>query len=305
MAEGELHVVTGAFGFTGRFIARRLLAEGKRVRTLTGHSRRPDPFDGRVEVAPYDFHRPAALAASLRGAAVLYNTYWIRFPYGAATFEQAVENSRALFDAAAAAGVGRLVHISIINADPASPFPYFRWKGVLERAIGDSGLSHAIIRPALLFGHGDIMINNIAWLLRRYPLFAIPGAGDYRLQPIHVEDLAELAVRAARQRENLVLDAVGPEIYTFAELIRLIAARVGSRARIIHLPPALAFFLAEKVGRMVGDQLLTRDEAAGLMTNLLVSAAPPSGWTRLGDWLAENAASVGASYASELERHYR
>lgn len=305
MEAGELQVVTGAFGFTGRYIARRLLAEGKRVRTLTGHPQRPDPFDGRVEVAPYEFQRPAALVASLRGAAVLYNTYWIRFPHGAATFEQAVANSRALFDAAAAAGVGRLVHISIVNADPASPFPYFRWKGVLEQAIGDSGLSHAIIRPALLFGQGDIMINNIAWLLRRYPLFAIPGAGDCRLQPIHVDDLAQLALRAARQRENLLLDAVGPEIYTFAGLIRLIAARVGSRARIIHLPPALAFFLAGKVGNMVGDQLLTRDEAAGLMANLLVSAAPPTGWTRLSDWLAENAASVGLSYASELERHYR
>lgn len=300
-----MQVVTGAFGFTGRAIARQLLARGERVRTLTGHPGRFDPFDGRVEVAPYDFRDPAAMAESLRGADVLYNTYWVRFPRGEVTFEAAAANSRALLAAAAAAGVRRVVHISITNAAATSPIPYFRRKGEVERSVAESGLSHAILRPTLIFGPGDIIINNIAWLLRRYPLFAVPGRGDYRLQPVFVDDVAELAVAAADMAENLTMDVVGPETFAFIDLVRLIAATVGSRARIVHVRPDLALLFSRTIGAFVDDVLLTRDELAGLMAGLLVSAGPPTGRTPLSRWLTENAATVGTDYASELARHYQ
>ncbi len=305
MMGGKVQVVTGAFSFTGKAITRLLLARGERVRSLTGHPCRPDPFNGRVEAAPYNFRNPAALEASLHGADVLYNTYWVRFPYGGVSFEEAAANSRRLLAAAASAGVRRVVHISITRADAASPIPYFRWKGEVERAVAETGLSHAILRPALIFGPGDILINNIAWLLRRYPLFAVPGRGDYRLQPVFIDDLAELAVGAADRDENLVMDAVGPETFAFVDLVRLIAATVGSRARIIHVKPELALMLSRLVGALVNDVLLTDDELEGLMAGLLVSDAPPTGCTPLSRWLAENAAGVGTVYASELARHYR
>ena len=300
-----MDVVTGAFGYTGRYITARLLACGKRVRTLTGHPARPNPFGGAVEVAPLDFGNPDQLTRSLRGAETLYNTYWIRFPHGAATYEKAVENSRVLFRAAREAGVRRLVHISITQASQDSPFAYFRGKGLVEEALRESGLSHAILRPTVVFGPEGILINNIAWLLRRFPVFAVPGRGDYRLQPVFVEDVAELAVAAGDSRDNLILDAVGPETFTFDELVRLVARAVGSRARLVHLPPGLALWLSRLVGLFVGDVVLTREEVDGLMANLLVSDAPPTGRTRLSNWLARNADQVGGRYASELDRHYR
>ena len=304
MTAPELNVVTGAFSYTGRYIARRLLTMGKAVRTLTGHPEREDPFGGRVRAFPYDFERPAALAESLRGATTLYNTYWVRFPHGQASFDKAVDNTRVLIEAAREAGVGRIVHISVSNASEHSPLPYFRGKGLVESAVMSSSLSYAIVRPTLVFGTEDVLINNIAWLLRRFPLFAVPGSGDYRLQPVFAEDVAEIAVNAAHRDESTVLDAAGPETYTFDELVRLIAGSIRSKARIVHLRPGLALFLAGLIGRLVNDVVLTRGEVEGLMANLLVSDAPPAGQTRLSDWLDQNADSVGTRYASELKKHY-
>lgn len=305
MDSSELNVVTGAFGYTGNYITRRLLAMGQRVKTLTGHPDRPNPFGDRVSVAPFNFDRPAALVESLRGATTLYNTYWVRFNYKGVTFDQAVENLRTLFHAARQAGVRRVVHTSIANPSEASSLPYYRGKALVEKALIESGLSYAMLRPTVVFGIEDILINNIAWLLRRFPVFAVPGEGDYRIQPIFVEDMTELAVAAGQKDENVIIDAVGPEIYTFDRLVRLLAKTVRSRAWIIHLPPGLALFLSRFIGYVVGDVVLTREEVDGLLANLLVSGGPPTGRTRLSEWLAQHADTVGANYASEVKKHYR
>jgi len=300
-----LSVVTGAFGYSGRYITRRLLSEGRLVRTLTNHPQRSSPFNTRVDAFPFNFDRPGELVRSLAGVATLYNTYWVRFTHGSISFDQAVANTRKLIRAAEEAGVRRFVHISITNPHITSPLPYFRGKAELEQALMNSRLSYAIIRPTVIFGGEDILINNIAWLLRKAPVFVIPGSGDYRLQPIAADDLAEIAVTAGRARENQLIDAVGPEVFTFETLVRTIAATVRSRARIVHLPPNLALFLSRLIGRFVRDVVLTKEELDGLMSNLLVVDGPPTGRTRLSEWLNEHADSVGQRYASELERHYR
>jgi NADH dehydrogenase len=301
----ELNVVTGAFGYSGKYIARRLLDGGKAVKTITAHPGRADPFGERIMVARLDFDDPAELAKNLHGTAVLFNTYWVRFNYGQTTFAKAVANTRTLIRAAEKAGVERIVHISITNPSAASPFPYFSGKAAVEDAIRESRLSYAILRPAVIFGPEDILINNIAWLLRRFPVFAIPGAGEYRLQPVFAEDLAELAVNAGEHRTNLVMDAVGPETFSFNDLVLLIRGVIGSRARVAHLPPWLSLFLSKLVGYFVGDVVLTSDEVRGLMADLLVSSGSPTSATRLSDWLRANASVVGKRYASELARHYR
>lgn len=305
MESPRLNVVTGAFGYTGKHITERLLSMGERVTTLTGHPRRHDPFGGQVSVAPLDFDNRWELVESLRGATTLYNTYWIRFPRGQTTFEGAVANTRILISAAREAGVQKIVHISITGAWEDSPLPYFSGKSAMETAVMESGLSYGIIRPTVIFGHGDILINNIAWFLRRFPVFAVFGSGDYRVQPVAVEDVAEAAVDAGHSSDNTVKDAVGIEVYTFDELIRLIADKVHSRARIVHMRPGLALFLCRLAGFLVNDVVLTREEVEGLMSNLLVSTEPATGKTRVSDWLSENAGSVGTKYASELERHFR
>lgn len=301
-----LHVVTGAFGYTGKYIARELLARGWRVRTLTrSHPERPDPFGAQVEVARMDFGDFEGLVRSLSGAATLYNTYWVRFRHGQATFDSAVENTKTLLRAAKQAGVRRIIQISVSNPSLDSPYAYFRGKARLEQAVVESGISHAIIRPTVIFGPEDILINNIAWLLRRFPVFAIPGSGSYQIQPVSAEDNATLAVDAAEREDNLVLDAAGPETYTYDELVRLIARAVGSQARAVHLPPGLVWGLGSVLGWVLGDVLLTREEIGALLDNLLVSHQPPTAKAQFSQWLQRNASNVGTQYSSELARHFR
>ncbi len=301
----ELDVITGAFGYSGKYITRRLLASGRRVRTLTGHPQRANSFGSDVEIASMDFSDRAGLTRSLQGASVLYNTYWVRFNHGRATFDEAVTNSRTLIQAAKDAGVRRIVHLSIANPSLESHLPYYSGKAQVEKAIMDSGLSYAILRPTVIFGVEDILINNIAWFVRHFPVFAIPGEGRYRLQPIFVEDLAHLATEGARQENDLVLDAVGPEILTFETLVRQIAVAVGAKTKMIHVSPSAAVQMLRFVGPIVGDVVLTREEVEGLMADLLVSKHPAPGRTPFSAWLAQNASVLGKRYASELQRHYR
>lgn len=305
MDKKEINIVTGAFGYTGKYITRRLISSGKSVRTLTGRPGAANPFGPEVSVHPFNFNDLAGMTESMRGAATLYNTYWIRFPYGSSTYDAAVENTRRLIRAAVQAGVRKIVHISITGASEESPLPYFRGKGLLEKEIANSGLAYAIIRPTVIFGPEDILINNIAWLIRRFPVFAVPGPGDYRLQPVFVEDMAELAVEAGCSEKNCIIDAVGPEVFTFNDLVRLIAAKLGRKVLFLRLSPGLSLFLSGLIGLAVKDVVLTRDEISGLMENLLISGSLPTGSRRLSDWLTDNAHLVGRQYASELGRHYR
>lgn len=301
----ETAMVTGAFSFTGKYLTRRLLAMGQQVRTLTGHPDNPNPFGEQVTIFPYNFDNFDALVASLQGVSTFYISYWVRFAYREMTFDRAVENTKILFRAAKDAGVRRVIYISISNPAEDSPLPYFSGKVGLERILRESGLSYAILRPTVLFGPEGILINNIAWLVRHFPIFAVMGEGDYRLQPIYVEDLADLMVKAAESQENLVMDAVGPETYRFDELVRLIADALHRKVKIIHLSPGMMYFISRLMGLALGDVILTRDEISGLMANLLISDQPPTAHTRLSEWLHVHADTIGKHYASELARHYR
>ena len=305
MDDKELHVVTGAFSYTGKYITRRLLRAGVQVRTLTGHPARPNEFGKTVDVRPLSFDDHGALKASLRGAAVLYNTYWIRFEHRKETFERAVANTQLLLTAAREAGVRRVVHVSIANADRRPDLPYYRGKAAIERFLAASSTSHAILRPTVIFGEEDILINNIAWILRRSPVFGVPGDGQYGIRPIFVDDMAQLAVDLGGRAENVTIDAVGPETFTFDEWLRLLAKAVGSRPRLLHLPPSIALWAARAISVAVRDVVLTADEVKGLTAGLLTTSTPSVGETRLTDWLSQNADTVGRRYASELARHYR
>lgn len=300
---GDLHVVTGAFGFSGRYIAGRLLGEGRRVRTLTNKPANGDPLAGRIEVRPLRFDERTALVESLRGAAVLYNTYWVRFNHRTFSYASAVDNTLRLFEAAKAAGVGRVVHVSITNASEQSPFEYFRGKGRLARALRESGQRYAILRPAVLFGQEGILLNNIAWMLRHFPIFGVFGDGKYRLQPIYVDDLAVLALELGGLQSNEEVDALGPEAFVYRDLVTTIGEIIGTPRRIVSIPPWLGLAVARMVGRVLGDVLVTRDEIAGLMGDLLyVPGAPSKGTTRLTEWARENASTLGRVYLSELAR---
>lgn len=305
MSSGELCVVTGAFGYTGNHIARRLIECGKCVRTITGHPEREAPLKEAIETHPLSFDDPEQLRKSLEGATTLYNTYWIRFERGPMTFDKALANTRLLIDAAVKAGVQRLVHISIANPSEDSPLPYFRGKALVERAVRESGLSYAILRPTVLFGgEKDVLINNIAWILRRTPVFGIPGDGQYLIQPVHVDDLAALAVEQGESRDHVTLDAAGVDLLTMEELVCAIARAVRSYAALIRVPVRVGLWATNLVGRLVKDVILTPDEAKGLISGLLYSRDPPLGSTSFVWWIEEQGPRLGRRYYSELATHY-
>ena len=301
----DLAVVTGAFSYTGRYVARRLLDQGVQATTLTRRPDAEDPLADHVEAAPLDFFDPDGLVRSMQGAGVPYNTYWIRYARGLTTFDVAVENTRTLFKAAKRAGVGRIVHFSVTNASSESGLPYFRAKAQVEDMLKDLGVSYAIIRPTLVFGVGDLLLNNMTCALRRFPVFPVYGSCDYPIQPVYVEDLAAQAVEAGSRSESSIADAAGPDTFSFEELLRLLASSMGVRRRFLHTPPLVGLALTGLVGLMMRDVALTRDEVVGLMDGLLTSAVPPSGTTRLADWLADNADGLGRTYVSELRRNFR
>ena len=305
MPHPDLAVVTGAFSYTGRYVTRRLLDQGVRVRTLTRSPDAEDPFGGRVEVAPLDFSHRDGLRQSMQGAGVFYNTYWIRYAHGRITFDLAVENTRTLFEAAERAGVGRIVHFSVTNPSSESGLPYFRGKAQVEAMLVGLGVPYAIIRPTLVFGVGDLLLNNMAWALRRFPVFPVYGSGDYPVQPVYVEDLAAQAVEAGSQSESSVADAAGPDTFSFEALLRLLASSMDVRRWFLHTPPRVGLALTGLVGLLMRDMALTHDEVVGLMDGLLTSDEPPTGTTRLTDWLAENGDGLGRRYVSELRRNYR
>ena len=172
----------------------------------------------------------------------------------------------------------------------------------MEQAIMGSSISYAILRPTLVFGGEDALLNNIAWFLRRFAIFPIAGSGRYPVQPVHVEDLA---VAAGAGQDDSVIDAMGPETFDFGDLVRLIAPKVKSRARLMPVPPAAALAMAKLMSPVMRDVVLTKNEIKGLMDGLLVSNGPPTCQTPISVWLEENHQQLGAAYASELRRHYR
>jgi uncharacterized protein YbjT (DUF2867 family) len=294
--------VTGAFGYSGKYVAKRLLAGGHEVLTLTNSVKRTNPFGNQVRAHLFNFDRPELLAKSLQGVEALINTYWVRFDHKLFTHEQAVANTRTLFDAAQKAGVRRIVHVSITNPDAQSDLPYFRGKAELEQSLAASGLSYCVLRPTVLFGKEDVLINNIAWALRRLPVFGVYGKGDYRLQPICVDDLAAAAVEKAAETKNEIVDAIGPETFTYRGLVRMIAEKLGLRRAIIGVPPSLGYWSTRLVGMLVRDVVATREEIRGLMENRLFVDAPPLGKTKLSEWVEKHKETLGRNYTSEMRR---
>jgi uncharacterized protein YbjT (DUF2867 family) len=298
----SIHVVTGGFGYSGKYIVEGLLARGCEVATLTNSPRRPSAFADKVKVYPLAFADHAALVASLEGAKVLYNTYWVRFDHRDFTHESAVKNSMALFEAAKQAGVERIVHVSITHPSRDSKLPYFSGKARLEEALAATGVPHSILRPAVLFGGEDILINNIAWSLRKLPVFGIFGDGKYGIRPIHVEDLAKLAICEGEATGNRTLDAVGPESFAFRELVATLGKIIGKPRPLVSVPAPIGALAGRLIGWLKHDVFLTKEEVAGLMAGLLESPGPATGTIRLTEWARQNAETLGREYASELRR---
>ncbi len=302
-----VNLVTGAFSFSGSYIAKEMLQTSTRIRTLTGHFR-DVPYSDRVDVYPYNFGNHEALVESLDGVENFVNTYWIRFPRGSMTWERAVENSRLLFDACRDAGVRRIIHLSVTNPSLDSPYPYFRGKAQVEEHLRNSGVRYSILRPALIFEIEDILLNNIAYLLRRSPIFGIFGTGRFKVQPISQRDLAKVVVSEFKRKENITMDTIGPETYTFMNILKMLNRATSSRTLLLPFPGIfrwIPFMMSKFFGLLLRDVLLTRYEMDALRDNLLLTNSEPVGETSFREWIEENGDLLGRSYAHELNRHYK
>lgn len=294
--------VTGVFGYSGRYIAERLLNAGHSVLTLTNSVQRQNPFGDKVQPFPFNFDQPDRLKESLAGVEVLINTYWVRFDHRLFSHSVAVRNTKILFREARKAGVSRIVHVSITNPDIGSDLPYFRGKAELEAELQKLGTSYCILRPAVLFGKEDVLINNIAWALRHLPVFGVFGSGNYKLQPIYVDDFAALTVEKAASERNETIDAIGPETFTYRELVQVIRQALGLKRPIISVPPELGYFAGRLLGLLVGDVVITREEIRGLMEGRLSVDGASVGQTKLSEWVCQNRETLGRRYTSELAR---
>ena len=299
-----MDVVTGSFGYIGKYITRELLERGQEVKTITTHPDKPNPFGERVEASAYHFENPEKLTRYLEGCETLYNTYWVRFNYRQWSFDKALENTKVLFRCAKKAGVRKIVHISVTTPSEKDELPYYKGKALQEKELRELGVGYTIVRPTLVFGKEDILVNNIAWTIRRFPIVPIFGSGKYRVQPVFVEDLAKIAVEASTSEGTPIMDAIGPESFTYEEFLKLIARELNRKVAFVHTTPSAGILLGKLIGLLVGDVVLTKDELCGLMLNKLTSIQPPNGKTLFSDWLRDNKHSIGSGYTSELNRHF-
>jgi NADH dehydrogenase len=215
-----------------------------------------------------------------------------------------VQNSKALIAGARTARVRRFVQVSIANPSVDSPFPYYRGKAAVEQHLMDSGLSYAIVRPTVLYGEGDVLMNNIAWFMRHVPVVGIPGSGHYRIQPVFIRDHVDLMRTVGAHDKNIVIDSVGPDSYTFEELLRRIRRALDCHTALVNVPSPVALGVLRVLGVFVHDEILTHEEIRALMDGLLISHATPTCPTQFDTWLQSHAYELGHSYASELERHF-
>ena len=302
MNRNNTHAVTGAFGYSGKYITHRLLDKGHRVITLTNSGNRMNPFGDKVQAFPFNFDQPDKLVENLKGVSVLYITYWVRFNHKTFTHSDAVKNTTTLFESAVKAGVERIIYVSITNPSVNSHLEYFSGKGKLEEVLKNIGVSYSILRPAVLFGKEDILINNIAWALRYFPVFAVFGEGQYRLQPVFVDDLAQIAVEQGNSRENTVINCTGPETFTYRGLVVTIGRIIGKQRRVISVPPWFGYWISRFIGSIVNDKFITREEIDGLMADLLYVDTPPAGTTKLTDWVRDHTDTLGRKYSNEQAR---
>ena len=294
-------VITGAFSYTGAAVSQELLRRGYSIHSLT--NRQPLQKDNAISSAPLRFERDY-LKGELGGANTFVNTYWVRLPYAGQSFASAVKNSKMLIDAAVSAGVKRIIQVSVSNAEDGKNLGYYAGKAEVDAYVRQCGIPFTIVRPTFIVGQADVLTNNIAWLLRRFPIFLIPGNTSHRLQPILLDDAAHIIADAVEYQGNQEVDAAGPDIMSFAEYVELVANGCNLKRPMIRVPEGLSLGFLQAIQPLLQDIILTREELLGLKQELLISHKPPLGKDSVAKWLQVHGDKLGHQYTNDIYRHF-
>jgi uncharacterized protein YbjT (DUF2867 family) len=259
-------VVFGGTGFLGRHVVRRLSTRPLAVRIASRHPQRVrDLFRGsnaQLEPVAADIHDERSVASSLAGTQAAVNAVSLYVEHRAETFQAVhVAGAERLARLARAAGVERLIHISGIGADAASPSAYIRSRGQGERAVRSAFPEATLFRPSVMFGPDDAFLTTILGLLRRLPVYPMFGHGQTRLQPVHVEDVAEAVARVIERGDSpgSTFECGGPRVLSYDELIATVARAARLQARRIPVPFAVWHGLA-RLAEMLPYAALTRNQ---------------------------------------------
>ena len=265
--ESQRVTVFGGSGFLGRRIVMRLAEAGHSVRVAV---RRPDRAsflqrlgrDGQIELVRADVWDETTVAGAVEQAAAVVNTVGHYVEKGGATFDR-VHGQGALHVARQAkhAGARRLIHISGLGADPESPSPYVRARGIGDTLVREAFDGATILRPSVIFGPDDSFLNTFARIARRSPVMPLFGRGDTRLQPVFVGDVAEACVRvlAAPATQGAIYELGGPRVYAYRKLVRLVFERIGARTVTVPVPFLVWDMLAAAM-TVLPNRPLTRDQ---------------------------------------------
>ena len=255
--------VTGATGFVGSHLVRRLLRDRHQVRALV---RKPtDRWANQpgVTLVEGSIDNVAAMTDAFRGADCVYHLVGLIAETRTQTFETTVVGgTRNVVQAAVAAGAGKLVYLSAMGTEAEALSRYHRTKYEAEQTVIGSGLPYVILRPSVIYGPGDGFVSLLAKLIRRSPVTPVFGSGRYQLQPVYIDDMTEIMTRALTSKSVLgqIVDCGGPEKLEYVSILDHIGAVLGKRRFRLHLPMAAARLMAVVLETFLRPAPLTRDQ---------------------------------------------
>jgi len=283
LEERKVAAVFGGSGFVGRYIVKRLAGRGYIVRVGVRDPERANvlkPMGALGQIVPIatNVRDEASVSALVAGAEVVVNCVGILYETGSQTFQALhAEAPGRIGRAAAAAGTARVVHISAIGADPASPSLYARTKAEGEAALHAAFPKAVVLRPSIVFGPEDDFFNQFAALARILPALPLFGGGGTRFQPVYVGDVADAAMAALDRTDaaGRTYELGGPKIYTFREILEFILKTTGRRRLLLSIPYAVGAIQA-RLFELLPKPLLTRDQLLLLQRDNVVAPGSPT-----------------------------
>jgi len=273
--------VFGATGFLGQRIVRRLYEHGCAVRIASRHPERGRALfgtdDRRLQAIEGNIRARQSVADAIAGVRGVVNAVSLYVEHGKETFHAVhVEGAQRVAVEARRLGVEQLVHISGIGADAQSRSPYIRSRGQGELAVSTAYPGAILVRPAVMFGPDDAFLTVILKLLRRLPAYPIFGTGTAKLQPAHVDDVAEAVARIVQraERDPITLECGGPQVYTYRDLVRSVAREAGLKPRLIPVPLAVWHAMA-RVAELLPSPAVTRNQVELMRVDTVASAELP------------------------------